>query len=348
MRVGVLVTSEAQHMHVADDAKLLNRVRAGDAAAFEVLAQRHRQAARLLAAELTATSPQADDLLAATFARVLAVTQRGAGPTDAFRPYLLAAVHRCWIDQNSAQTAAGQDGRDPGEVFLAPGPDAPLLAQALASLPARWIAALWHTEVEASSPAEVGAVLGLSQNGVATLRGDAKDGLRQACLHLHSERQAQCAPVTARLGAFLRDGGTGGESGLVTEHLRQCDDCRAVYAELADVSLALRTVVAPMFLGDATTAYLAAAGRGLPPAAPAPAAPAPAAIGPAAIGPPPPRLSRPQHLQRRIPPRLLSLPLPQPPLLQSPRPSMPPQLTHRPAPDPGRSRPRPGSASRTS
>ena len=345
--MGVLVTSEAQHMHAADDAKLLNRVRAGDAAAFEVLAQRHRQAARLLAAELSATSSQADDLLAATFARVLAVTQRGGGPTDAFRPYLLAAVHRCWIDQHSAQTAAGQDGRDPGELFLTPGPDSPLLAQALASLPARWIAALWHTEVEASSPAEVSAVLGLSQNGVATLRGDAKDGLRQACLHLHSERQAQCATVTARLGAFLRDAGTSGESGLVTEHLGRCDDCRAVYAELADVSLALRTVVAPLFLGAATAAYLAAAGRGLPPAAVVPPATVPrncpGRIPPTAV---PPAAETPESAIAAA--ATAGDAPPPPPRCSRHRPAMPPRLTQTPAPGPGRSQAQPGSAFRTS
>jgi hypothetical protein len=65
--------------------------------------------------------------------------------------------------------------------------------------------------------------------------------------------------VWEQLGAFIRDPGPGPESALVTEHLSQCDDCRALYADLADVNLALRTLVAPVVLGQATAAYLSRA-----------------------------------------------------------------------------------------
>ncbi len=78
---------------------LLNKVRTGDTAAFGVLYQRHVQAVRRLARELVMSPAEADHLVAETFALVHDVTQRGGGPTDAFRPYVLTALRRVAADQ---------------------------------------------------------------------------------------------------------------------------------------------------------------------------------------------------------------------------------------------------------
>jgi DNA-directed RNA polymerase specialized sigma24 family protein len=229
----------------ADDAKLLNLVRAGDNGAFEVLRQRHEQAARRLADELIGSAAEANDLVEQTFAQVLEETSHGGGPTDAFRPYLLTAVR-----------LASEDN------LVAEGSDAPeersLMAAAFFALPERWIAVLWHTEIESASPVDVAPLLGLTPEGVAALRRRAREGLRQTYLQLHASRvgRSECRPVWEQLSAFIRDPGPGPESALVTEHLSQCDDCRALYAELADLNLALRTLVAPVVLGRATAAYL--------------------------------------------------------------------------------------------
>jgi len=67
----------------------------------------------------------------------------------------------------------------------------------------------------------------------------------------------ECTTVALRLGAFIRDAVSGPESAMVTEHLSHCDNCRAVFAELSDVSLPLRAMVAPVFLGDSAAYYLA-------------------------------------------------------------------------------------------
>ena len=238
------MTDEVLGAQDADDAKLLNLVRAGDIAAFEVLRQRHEQAARRLASELAGSAADVDELVAQTFAQVLSVTRIGGGPSDAFRPYLLTALRLV------CESRAAEGSGVPEEQSL--------MAAAFFALPERWIAVLWHADIESASPAEVAPLLGLNPDGVPALRRRAREGLRQAYLHLHASRvsRPECRPVAEQLGAFVRDPSPGPESALVTEHLSQCDDCRAVYAELADVNLALRTLVAPVILGRAATSYL--------------------------------------------------------------------------------------------
>lgn len=241
------MTDEVLAAQDADDAKLLNLVRAGDTGVFEVLRQRHEEAARRLAYELAGPAAEVDDLVAQTFAQVLNVTSIGGGPSDAFRPYLLTALRLA-----CESGAAGGSGVPE---------DKSLMAAAFFALPERWIAVLWHADIESASPAEMAPLLGLSPDGVAALRRRARDGLRQSYLHLHASRVGgpECRPVAEQLGAFVRDPSPGPESALVTEHLSQCDDCRAAYADLADVNQALRTLVAPVILGRAAQAYLSGA-----------------------------------------------------------------------------------------
>lgn len=236
-------------------------VRLGNVSAFGTIRQRHQEAARRLAGELAASEAEADEVVAEAFARVLAATQRGGGPTDAFRPYLLTAVRRVIRDRQ----AGGGHGQlletDPGELLVDPavaGPEQSAVARAFLSLPDRWIAVLWHTEIEEASAADVAPLLGLSRNGVTALRRRARAGLRQSALHsrMSGVSSEDCKAVTAQLGTFVQDAVSGRDSALVTDHLSQCDECRAVYSELADISLALRETVAPLFLGGATTAYL--------------------------------------------------------------------------------------------
>ena len=140
-----------------------------------------------------------------------------------------------------------------------------MVARAFASLPQRWQAVLWHTEIEGARPAEVATLLGLTANGVAALAYRAREGLRQAYLqmHLSGEAREQCRPVAAKLGAHVRGGLAKRDAAMVAGHLDQCADCRRIYAELGDVNVALKAIVAPVVLGPAAAAYLAsAAGRG--------------------------------------------------------------------------------------
>jgi hypothetical protein len=135
------------------------------------------------------------------------------------------------------------------------------IAQAFQSLPDRWIAVLWHTEIEQTNPAELGEILELHPGEVATLRHRAWDGLRQAYVQLQIEDGArpECQPILPLLAAFLGETASSHDRALVSEHLSYCDDCDAICAELADIDAAtLRTVVAPVFLGSSAAAYLSA------------------------------------------------------------------------------------------
>jgi DNA-directed RNA polymerase specialized sigma24 family protein len=253
--------------YAVDDAVLLYLVRdGGDTEAFKVLRQRHEQAARRLAgclvpAELT------DDVVAEVFERVLNVTLGGGGPADAFRPYLLTALRRA-----SAGRLRSQDGDvpadpeqvvDPGEPLIdatVAGLETSLILRAFRSLPARWVAVLWHTEIERASPAELTEILGLAPGEAATLRRRARDGLRHAYLKIYRTEGARpgCQPVARQLAAFVEDPGSGPEAAMVAEHLRDCRECDAVGAELADIGSALCAWVAPVFLGTAAVSYLSA------------------------------------------------------------------------------------------
>jgi DNA-directed RNA polymerase specialized sigma24 family protein len=223
----------------ASDAELLNTIRSGDPAAYAALRGRHAAAAQRLAGQLVSEPAAANDVEARAFTQVLNAIRRGGGPTDAFRPYLLAAVRRAARDSVSGDHAEiptdEQQIPDPGQPFVDPAAAglvaAPLVA-AFLSLPERWRAVLWHTEIERGTPSEVAPLLGLPAEGVTELAGQARGGLRQAYLQL---REA---------------------------------DAGAEYADLADTGAPLRSTVAPIVLGDAAAAYLA----GLPGAADLPGA----------------------------------------------------------------------------
>jgi len=60
-----------------------------------------------------------------------------------------------------------------------------IVARAFASLPERWQAVLWHTEIEGARPADMAPLLGLTANSVAALAYRAREGLRQAYLQMH-------------------------------------------------------------------------------------------------------------------------------------------------------------------
>jgi DNA-directed RNA polymerase specialized sigma24 family protein len=268
-------------VHDADDARLLSTVRSGDTSAFGVLYERHHQYARRLARDLVDSQPEADDVVAETFARVLDVVRAGGGPADGFRPYLLGAVRRVCYDRVRSQRTgapAGPGGPldpgepldpggpfdpgeplDPGEPFADPAATQhPVIVRAFRSLPERWSAVLWHSEIEQSRPSEVAPLFGLSDSGVITLRRRALDGLREAYLDLHVSRilWQECQPVAPLLGRYVRGGLSKHDTAHVAEHLDGCTDCRATSAELADIGAALRSQVTPAVLGEAAAAYL--------------------------------------------------------------------------------------------
>lgn len=267
-----MTTAPAQEQ--PSDAELITAVRAGSADAYALLYARHRAAAYNLARQLTRSTAEVDDLVSEAFAKLLVTLRSGGGPDTAFRAYLLTALRHGAYDRTrrdrKVEFSDDVAAFDPGVPFAdtaVAGLERSLAARAFATLPERWQAVLWYTEIEGQAPAEVATLLGLSPNGVSALAYRAREGLRQAYLQVHLADTAaaggeldRCQAAVDRLGAWTRDGLSKRETAQVEQHLDECDRCRALAAELADVNGGLRAFVAPLVLGTAAAAYLASSG----------------------------------------------------------------------------------------
>ncbi|MFI7118508.1 sigma-70 family RNA polymerase sigma factor [Amycolatopsis sp. NPDC049868] len=259
------------------DAELIAEVRDGKIASYGTLYERHAGAAHNLARQLARSSSEADDLVSEAFAKVLDTLRGGKGPDAAFRAYLLTALRHTAYDKTrkDKRVDLNEDMSDVGgavgEALTVPfsdtavaGLERTLAAKAFARLPERWQAVLWHTEIEGQTPAEVAPLLGLTANGVSALAYRAREGLRQAYLQVHlAENSAErCRASADKLGAWTRDGLSKRERAQVENHLDECEKCRALAAELADVNTGLRGIIAPIVLGGAALGYLATTGAG--------------------------------------------------------------------------------------
>ena len=67
----------------------------------------------------------------------------------------------------------------------------------------------------------------------------------------------RCRATVDKLGAWTRGGLSKRETAQVETHLDECERCRALAAELADVNGALRLIIAPLVLGVGAAGYLA-------------------------------------------------------------------------------------------
>lgn len=264
---------------VMADAELIAAARTGDADAFGALYERHAGAAWVVARQYTDTRHDADDVVADAFAAVHGALQRGNGPESAFRAYLFTVVRRTATERREkARRVVPTDdiGTLEAGTALAGTADEPTLegfergvvARAFHSLPERWQAVLWHSEVEGLTPAQIAPILGLTANGVAALAYRAREGLRQAYLqqHLQDPLEETCRSTAAKLGSYVRGGLGTRENAQVEKHLEGCGDCRALVLELGDVNHGMRAVVAPLVLGIAglgALAHLLPVGGGL-------------------------------------------------------------------------------------
>jgi RNA polymerase sigma factor (sigma-70 family) len=263
-----LVDAVLQRADGAADAELISAVRGGDADAYGELFERHVTAARRLARQLMPPA-DAEDLVSEAFAKVFSLLQRGSGPDLAFRAYLLTAIRRLHVDRIRAnarvQPTEDLEPFDPGVPFrdtAVEGFENAAAAKAFASLPERWQAVLWHTEVEGQKPAEVAVLLGMSANSVSALAYRAREGLRQAFLtmHLQELEDDACAWTHENLGAYVRNGISRRDAAKVEQHLTECRRCTALYLELTEVNSNLAGLLAPLLLGGAAAAYVGSAG----------------------------------------------------------------------------------------
>jgi RNA polymerase sigma factor (sigma-70 family) len=248
------VDPAAQTLGDASDMELVEYTRAGNSAAFGELWVRHSGAGRAVA---RSHRFDADDLLSEAFARVFQAISAGGGPTAAFRPYLFTTIRNVsmqWARAKSADASEDLDLiADPSteeDASLA-ALDKSLTVNAFRSLPTRWQEALWYSEVEQLSSAEIAPLLGMKANAVSALTYRAREGLRQAWIQAHLQRTSdpECAIAIERLGSYTR--GTLGprESRKVRDHLAGCTSCSIVADEARQVGSRLALVLLPLAAG---------------------------------------------------------------------------------------------------
>ncbi|MFD7485433.1 sigma-70 family RNA polymerase sigma factor [Streptomyces mirabilis] len=256
------------------DADLIGRMRAGDDTAYEELYRRHAEAVRRYARTCCRDAHTADDLTAEVFARMLQAVRRGHGPQHAVRAYLLTTVRR--VAASWTKSAKREQLVDDFAVFAAQssrtsevsdeetldlGADVramheaeqSMAMQAFRSLPERWQAVLWHTEVEDESPSEVATLFGLDANGTRVLASRAREGLKRAYLQAHVSAtltmDEECARYADRLGAYARGGlRTRAERGL-RKHLEECAKCRLAAGQIKEVAGGIPAVVPVAVIG---------------------------------------------------------------------------------------------------
>jgi RNA polymerase sigma factor (sigma-70 family) len=257
------------------DLVLVDRVRAGDEAAFGELWLRHNDAGLRAARKITRRFDP-EDLVQEAFTRVLAAIRRGNGPRDAFRPYLYSAIRRISMNWTRDEVVASPledlgSEMDPDAIFEDAALERTLTGRAYASLRPEWRAILWYTEVEGVPARETGQFLGLSANAAAALAYRAREGLRIAWLQAHvndNDIELSCRWTVERLGPFKRRSLGVRDRDTVETHLTTCLRCSILAEELDDVAQSLKVVVLPLVVGagilslgalptGATTALLA-------------------------------------------------------------------------------------------
>lgn len=170
---------------------------------FGLLYAENLAAARRLARSLV-PADAADDIVSEAFTRVLEASCAGRGPDGAFRPYLLAAVRnlaRDWRAGKAREVPAPPGPRAvrvPGAGELAVrAEERRMVRRALGSLPPRWRAVLWQTEVEDRTPGELAAAAGMTPNAVAQLAFRARVGLALAWQAERGDQERDTGPVPA-------------------------------------------------------------------------------------------------------------------------------------------------------
>ena len=249
------------------DDELVLATRAGDSGAFGVLWDRHAPAA-LRAARSITSSIDPEDLVSEAFAKTFSAIRNGGGPTDAFRPYIFAAV------RSAAATWGGKQKDVVALEYIEELPaehtddsldllsDKALLTAAFKDLPERWRTLLWYLEVEGMKPREIAPLMGMTPNAVSVLAARAREGFKIAWLHAHiaeAGRDPECRWACERIVAQGRKRHVArADRARFDAHLERCARCTMASAEIEQASSKLRAVLLPVILGGpAAAAYSA-------------------------------------------------------------------------------------------
>lgn len=185
----VALPASASSSVLGAETDLVRQAARGDQGAFGELFRRHSSPAWRLAQAVTADRDAAVAAFKDGFVRALREGRRRR-TADAFRPQVLAAVYRAAIDQTFDRA-----GRPATPRRAAEGPEAALADAAFRSLPERWRAAVWLSEVEHYETERVAAVLSVSPTVAEQLIARGKRGLAGRYAQAHHEVPEQVGDV---------------------------------------------------------------------------------------------------------------------------------------------------------
>jgi RNA polymerase sigma factor (sigma-70 family) len=214
---------------LAGDKRLVEQVRRGNEAAFEVIFERHGPAILAFCRHMLGTREEAEDAVQHTLAAAYRDLQRGGDREIALKPWLFTiARHRCLSllrARREVPTATHvlESGSRSGAGLAAEVEERAELRRLLADvreLPDEQRAALLLTELGDLSHAEVAGVLGCEVSRVKGLVFRA----RSALIARRDARQAPCESIREQL-ANLRGGSL--RRSELRLHLRECPGCRA-------------------------------------------------------------------------------------------------------------------------
>lgn len=271
VEIGGSMFSVEQPSAGRSDALLIQSAREGNHEAEAELYRRHKPVAVAVAYRHTDTPSEVEDIVSESFLKVFSLIRNGGGPNEFFRAYLLTAVSREAFSRN--RSSSQQIATDDFSQFEAGDPfadeameriESGFVVRAYKSLPERWRAVLWHSEIEDLRPREIAPILGLTPNAVSALAVRAREGLREAYLavHLNQEKRlsSTCAKVRDLIPSHIRGNASKRDERTIQAHLRTCSHCSAIYAELNDLGSKLKIFVLPLILGGITAQGVSAGG----------------------------------------------------------------------------------------
>jgi RNA polymerase sigma factor (sigma-70 family) len=218
----------------ATDAELVEAVRGGDLAAFEVLYGRHLSGVRAAVRDQVRDADEAADAVQETFARALESLPR-LGAADRFRPWLLSIARHTAIDARRGRTRHQPELLEAAERIEAGGPSPAELAE-IAEL-----ATVVRTAIGGLSSRDATAVgliaLGFGVDDVARALGIG-NGAAKVVLHRGRRRLRAAVLLQILIRRQVQGCAALGEMRAdqlvpITRHLETCDECARLIREQA-------------------------------------------------------------------------------------------------------------------
>src|SRR5919109_3197076 len=230
----------ARLLRLASDERLVDHVRAGSAAAFEVLYDRHHRGVLAFCRHMLGSVEEAEDTVQHTFMaayRELVASHKAIR----LRPWLFAiARNRCLSVLRRRREQALEETAEPATEHLATEvqrrEDLRHLLRDMASLPDDQRAALVLAELGDVSHEEIAEVLGCAREKVKALVFQARSSLNAS----RAAREASCLDIREQL-ANLRGGAL--RRNTLRRHLPECDGCREFAEQMRSQRRALALVL---------------------------------------------------------------------------------------------------------